>query len=285
MAPGPDRPRPAEPGPVETSRHRQQLLGRAPGDPFFLDFVRAWRAAGMVPVFAAGNPGPFCGEGGSPGDYLEAFSVGATTVNDLIAEFWGRGPSAFGKINPDVAAPGVFVLSSIPGNNYEYFDGTSMAAPHVVGTLALMMSADPALKGDVDAITRLLASTAVDIIDDSCGGDADGDPNNVYRDGRINLPLWPGCPGRRRGCCSEPGSSRWARQGGDRDPGRLSARLRVRPAGRPRPRPGDQRRCRPAGAGVHAQTICPRGVEEPPRRTSSHSSEWCLPIGTFDSVG
>ncbi len=160
--------------------------GGPPGDPFFLDFVRAWRAAGLVPVFAAGNPGPFCGEGGSPGDYLESFSVGATDSDDLVAEFSGRGPSAFGKVNPDVAAPGVFVLSSTPGNNYEYFAGTSMAAPHVVGTLALMMSADPALKGDVDTVTRLLASTAVDVIDQSCGGDEDGDPNNVYGEGRID---------------------------------------------------------------------------------------------------
>lgn len=160
--------------------------GGGPGDPFFLDFVQAWRAAGMVPVFASGNPGPFCGQGGSPGDYLEAFSVGATGGDDLIAEFSGRGPSAFGKVNPDVSAPGVFVLSSTPGNNYEYFDGTSMATPHVVGALALMMSADPSLKGDVDAVTRLLGSTAVDIVDQSCGGDDDGDPNNVYGEGRID---------------------------------------------------------------------------------------------------
>lgn len=160
--------------------------GFGPGDPIFLDFVQAWRAAGIVPVFSAGNPGPFCGAGGSPGDYLEAFSVGATDSEDIIAEFSGRGPSVFGKINPNVSAPGVFVLSSVPGDGYEFFDGTSMAAPHVVGALALMMSADPALKGDVDGVTALLASTATDILDDTCGGDADGDPNNVYGDGRID---------------------------------------------------------------------------------------------------
>ncbi|MDH3680037.1 MAG: carboxypeptidase regulatory-like domain-containing protein [Acidimicrobiia bacterium] len=160
--------------------------GGEPGDPFFLDFVQAWRAAGIVPVFASGNPGPFCGAGGSPGDYLESFSVGATDSEDAIAEFSGRGPSAFGKVNPNVSAPGVAVLSSVPGDGYELFDGTSMATPHAVGAMALMMSADPDLKGDVDALTSLLASTAQDIIDETCGGDADGDPNNVYGEGRID---------------------------------------------------------------------------------------------------
>ncbi len=87
------------------------------------------------------------------------------TVTTVIADFSGRGPSVFGKMNPNVSAPGVFVLSSVPGNGYEYFDGTSMATPHVVGALALMMSANPDLSGDVDGVTSLLASAAVDKID------------------------------------------------------------------------------------------------------------------------
>jgi subtilisin family serine protease len=160
--------------------------GGPPGDPFFLDMVDAWRAAGIVPVFASGNPGPFCGEGGSPGDYLSAFSVGATDIEDVIAEFSGRGPSVFGKINPDVAAPGVNVVSSVPGGGYEAFDGTSMATPHVVGALALLMSAAPDLIGDVDSATNIVRATAMDIIDESCGGAEGGDPNNVYGDGRID---------------------------------------------------------------------------------------------------
>ncbi len=44
--------------------------GSGPNDPFYQATVAAWRAAGIIPVFASGNPGPFCGEGGSPGDYL-----------------------------------------------------------------------------------------------------------------------------------------------------------------------------------------------------------------------
>ncbi|NNF63379.1 MAG: S8 family serine peptidase, partial [Acidimicrobiia bacterium] len=160
--------------------------GGGPGDTFYLEIVQAWRAAGIIPVFSSGNPGPFCGEGGSPGDFTESFSVGATDINDVIADFSGRGPSAFGKNNPDVSAPGVDVNSSLPGGGYGVFSGTSMAAPHVAGTFALMLSAASDLIGDVDSATQSMAATAMDIIDMSCGGDADGDPNNVYGDGRID---------------------------------------------------------------------------------------------------
>ncbi len=160
--------------------------GGGPGDPFYLATVQAWRAAGIIPVFASGNPGPFCGEGGSPGDFLEAFSVGATDSADIIADFSGRGPSVYGKVNPDVSAPGVDVVSSVPGGGYEAFSGTSMATPHVAGTMALLLSADNSLRGNFKGVTDPIRSTAVDRLDNSCGGDPDGDPNNVYGDGRID---------------------------------------------------------------------------------------------------
>ena len=122
--------------------------GSGPGDPFYLATVQAWRAAGIIPVFSSGNPGPFCGEGGSPGDFLEVFSAGATDIDDNIADFSGRGPSVYGKVNPDVSAPGVDVISSVPGGGYESFSGTSMAAPHTSGAIALILSAEPSLIGD-----------------------------------------------------------------------------------------------------------------------------------------
>jgi subtilisin family serine protease len=160
--------------------------GGGPGDPFYLDVVQAWRAAGIIPVFSSGNPGPACREGGSPADYLDAVSVGATDADDEIAEFSGRGPSAYGKINPDVTAPGVDVTSSLPGGGYEAWSGTSMAAPHVAGTFALMLSAEPDLIGDIGTTVDLLRETAVGIEDLSCGGSDDGVPNNVYGYGRID---------------------------------------------------------------------------------------------------
>jgi subtilisin family serine protease len=163
--------------------------GGDPNDTFYLATVQAWRAAGIIPVFSSGNPGPDCGQGSAPGDFGEVFSAGATDIDDNIADFSGRGPSPFGKINPDVAAPGVDVISSVPGGGYEAFSGTSMAAPHVSGTIALALSAKPALLGDPNnygPLTDAVRTTAVDHLDDSCGGAADGDPNNVYGDGRID---------------------------------------------------------------------------------------------------
>jgi subtilisin family serine protease len=161
--------------------------GSGPGDPFYREVVQAWRAAGIMPVFSSGNPGPGCGDGGSPGDFPEAFSAGATDVDDQIAEFSGRGPSGFEDekpINPDISAPGVDVVSTVPGGGYESFSGTSMAAPHASGTLALMLSAEPNL--GMNAAFDAVRSAAVDRPDTTCGGDADGDPNNVYGDGRID---------------------------------------------------------------------------------------------------
>ena len=160
--------------------------GGTPGDEFYLELVQAWRAAGIIPVFAAGNAGPDCETGGSPGDYLESFSVGATNKNDQIAEFSSRGPSTFGKVMPDVSAPGVDVVSSVPGDAYAAFSGTSMATPHTAGTLALVLSAEVGLHGNVAGTTDAVRATAHDLLDDSCGGDDDGDPNNVFGDGRID---------------------------------------------------------------------------------------------------
>jgi hypothetical protein len=162
--------------------------GGGPGEEFYRDIVTAWRAAGIVPVFASGNAGPGCDSGGSPGDYPEALSVGAVDITDTIAEFSSRGPSVFedqGKeTNPNVSAPGVQVVSSVPGGGYEPGNGTSMATPHVAGTIALVLSSALGVTGEqaMDAVR----TTAVDHLDDQCGGADDGDPNNVYGDGRID---------------------------------------------------------------------------------------------------
>jgi subtilisin family serine protease len=162
--------------------------GGGPNDQFYRETVQAWRASGIIPVFSSGNPGPECGQGGSPGDFPEVISAGATDDRDEIAEFSGRGPSAVdGKAwNPDIAAPGVDVVSSVPGGGYESFSGTSMAAPHTTGEIALLLSARPALVGDFDGIANAVRATALDRIDTTCGAAPGGDPNNVYGDGRID---------------------------------------------------------------------------------------------------
>jgi subtilisin family serine protease len=160
--------------------------GAPGGDTTMVDMVRAWRAAGIVPVFSSGNEGPECGTVGSPGDYPESYTVGATDRDDVIAAFSSRGASLAGGPKPEVSAPGVDVLSAMPGNEYLELSGTSMAAPHVAGALALALSAAPELRHDVAAVTDALNRTAVDRVDLACGGDADGDPNNVYGEGRID---------------------------------------------------------------------------------------------------
>ena len=104
-----------------------------PNDSFYVATVAAWRAAGIIPVFAAGNAGPGCSTAGAPGQLSEVISVGATDKNDLIADFSSRGPSPSDKISPNVSAPGVGIVSSVPGNGYASSDGTSMATPHAAG--------------------------------------------------------------------------------------------------------------------------------------------------------
>lgn len=160
--------------------------GDGPTDPVFQPIVQAWVAAGIFPVFSNGNDGESgCGTSGIPGAYPESYSVGAFDINDAIASFSGRGPSAFdGITKPDISAPGVDVRSSVPGGGYETWSGTSMAAPHVAATVALMWSAAPSLFGDVAATRALLDTSAVDREDLSCGG-APGD-NNVWGEGALD---------------------------------------------------------------------------------------------------
>ena len=159
--------------------------GGGGGDLWYQASVQAWIAAGMFPSFSNGNSGPGCGTAGSPGDYTESYAAGAYDINNVIAGFSSRGPSAVnGGLKPNVGAPGVNVRSSIPGNSYANFNGTSMAAPHVSGAVALIWSAAPTLKGDIDGTKALLDSTATDVDATSCGGTpAD---NNIFGEGRLN---------------------------------------------------------------------------------------------------
>lgn len=157
-----------------------------PGDTFYLGVVEAWRAAGIIPVFANGNAGDACGTVGTPGNFEEVLGIGATDIDDDIADFSSRGPAPDGRIKPEVSAPGVDVVSSVPGDGYDSFSGTSMATPHTVGAIALILSAEAALLGQFDAVKNALGATAVDRIDLECGGEEDGDPNNVYGEGRID---------------------------------------------------------------------------------------------------
>jgi subtilisin len=109
----------------------------------WLEVTRALRAQRVLPVFAAGNEG--AGTSRSPGNYAEAFSIGAINRELQIADFSSsqefardENPSV-----PDVVAPGVDVLSAKPGGGWQLMSGTSMATPHIAGLAALLFGAKP----------------------------------------------------------------------------------------------------------------------------------------------
>jgi uncharacterized repeat protein (TIGR01451 family) len=120
--------------------------------------LQALRAADIFAVFSAGNEGPSGGTVGSPASLPEAFAVGAADSDDEAAAFSSRGPSPWGEVRPHAAAPGVDVRSSAPGGAYNRMSGTSMAAPHVSGMVALLRSVSPTL--GITRATFLITSTA-----------------------------------------------------------------------------------------------------------------------------
>ncbi|HFA48364.1 MAG TPA: T9SS type A sorting domain-containing protein [Bacteroidetes bacterium] len=150
------------------------------------------RAAGVVVVVSAGNSGSTCSTvNAPPAIFAGSFDVGASNSSNAIAGFSSRGPvtvDGSNRMKPDVSAPGVSVRSCIRGGNYDTFSGTSMAGPHVAGTVALLISANPSLAGNVAQIEDLLKSTAGgQTTTDGCGGDGPtSSPNNTYGRGIIN---------------------------------------------------------------------------------------------------
>lgn len=128
---------------------------------FELD-LEALQAAGIVPVFAAGNYGPNAPSDVSPGNNPAAFAVGAVDNNQQIYAYSSRGPSACdGTIYPEVTAPGVVIRTSEVNGVYTSATGTSLAAPHVAGALALLRSAFP--QADADLLQASLTGAAVDL--------------------------------------------------------------------------------------------------------------------------
>ena len=120
--------------------------------------LQALRAAAILPVFSAGNYGPAPGSSTSPANNPEAFAVGAINEDDEIWTGSSRGPSACGeseKVYPELVAPGVEVPTTWLANSYISETGTSLAAPHVSGALALLLSAYPGLDANTQAAALL----------------------------------------------------------------------------------------------------------------------------------
>ncbi|MFH1433041.1 MAG: S8 family serine peptidase [archaeon] len=107
---------------------------------------------GVTVAAAAGNT---AGIVSSPGCASGAIAVGAVDKTDVRAYFSGTGSAL------DIMAPGVSIYSSLPGNTYDSWSGTSMATPHIAATVALLKQKNPALT-DLE-IKNALYNTAVDL--------------------------------------------------------------------------------------------------------------------------
>jgi subtilisin family serine protease len=141
--------------------------------------IRALTRAGIFVIAATAVGGPACGGFGVPPiRYPETFTVGAATLSGAVAEFANRGPGQTGRAarglpGPDLVAPGVDVLSALPGGGYGTMTGTAMAAPHVAGTVALLWQANPRLVGDIIRTRDLLTRTATTVPGSAgCGDEA-----------------------------------------------------------------------------------------------------------------
>jgi subtilisin family serine protease len=149
------------------------------------------KAAGIFVVVSAGNIGPNCNTVNAPAAFFkESFTIGAHASSGLIAGFSSRGTSTFDTtlVKPDITAPGVGVRSILRNGTYSNASGTSMAGPHVAGVVALILSAAPSLKGQVEVVENILRQSARPTKGDKICNAVDtlAIPNNTFGFGKLD---------------------------------------------------------------------------------------------------
>ena len=207
----------------------------------FAGDIAALRTADIAVVFSAGNFGPDAGTSVAPANDPGSLSVGALDYYGDVSLTSSRGPSACGGgIYPRLAAPGedIFTTALTGGganpNATAYYSGTSFAAPHVAGTLALLKGAFPDLP--MPDLERAIETGAQDLgtpgpDNDSGAGylDAaaaylvlDAQPADLDGDGfASDLDCDDGDPGRY------PGAPEIVRDGIDQDCNGLDLTIRI----------------------------------------------------------
>lgn len=176
-------------------------------DDWYQAAVDSWHAAGIYPIFSAGNAAncrysqpPECGTIVNPGRYGNVTAVGSTT--QASGEYhpnsnWGPtdnldtvNPQGDPSIKPQVVAPGLDVRSSIAtdDNAFGTRQGTSVSVAHVSGLIALVWQAAPCLIGNYAQTENLMEHTATPIpYATACGSEGtDNVPNNATGWGEIN---------------------------------------------------------------------------------------------------
>ena len=146
--------------------------------------IQLLRAAGIMVVFSAGNAGPSAGTSVSPGNNAGVVAVGGSDPADEVMSSSSRGPSACdGSVFPSLVAPGDGVRTAdltlgglFPDSTVEV-SGTSFAAPHVAGAVALLLDAHPG--ATADQVEDALRTGAEDLGPDG--------PDNDSGHGRLDL--------------------------------------------------------------------------------------------------